>query len=432
MNASARTGVFALLGAFVLLGLPGCSRSAKAPPTPAPVAAESPPSAAVSVTDDAPRAALEEARSLTDPQQHSIEFGRRLREWAEGDPGSALVYVRRLPAGMDRTQGVLLILDVIGHRDPDRALALAAELVSTREQQAFYNAFFARLAADDPAAAVSRLAQVPAGDSRDRAVRALAEGWGGVDLPAALAWAEKCDPSDRGPAMEAVLSLLVLSDPLRAIALAGRTLTGAALERTVGTALPTLALNDPPAAAAILSRLPASDALGMVALDVARAYAAQDAAAALAWTRTLPEGQGRDLALINVLEVWVRHDPAAAGQHVAHMSPGPVQVAAALRLARSLATIDPQQAVVWAQALADASARSQSLAIVASTWAQRDPASAARWAATTPGLPAEALIGAVSHWNLQDPAAAQKFVRDLATEILPPETKARLLAPRAR
>ncbi len=359
---------------------------------------------------------VEQARGVTDPQLHSAGFGARLREWAEADPEAALAYVRQLPAGADYTQGLLQVLEVFGRRDPDRALVLARELVSTGEQQAFYNSFFARLATEDPAAAAARLASLPPGDRRERALRAVAEGWSSTDLPAALAWAGKLDAADRGPALEAVLAVLAPADPLRAINLAGQSLTGVAWERTVGAALRVLVQSDPQAAAAMVSRLPLDGELGPVALEVARALAGRNAAEALAWVNRLSAGKVRDLALTNALDSWAAEDPIAAGRYIARLPAGPTQVAAATGWARRRAVTDPQEAATWSGMLNDDSARRPALAIIASVWAQHDPAAAARWAADTPALPAEALTGALSYWTLQDAGAAQDFVLHLAGE----------------
>jgi len=364
------------------------------------------------------RLALEAARQTDDPRVRSSEFGRILAEWIARDPAAALAYVRQLPAGPACTQGVFLVLEAIGRQDPERALTLARELVSTREQRAIYNALFARMAATDPAAAVSRLLLVPAGDSRDRALRALAEGWARIDLPAALTWARQLDPADRPPAMEAVLAILTPEDPLRAIDLAPQALMGAALDRILVAALQMLVRDDPGKAAVVVSRLAPGEAQTQAALVVARALADRDPGEALVWIRTLPADQVQGLALNNVLEVWGAKDPASAGQFVAQMNPGPAQEAAAAQLARLLAAANPANALAWAQSLTSDPARNLALITIASTWAQRDPVAAARWAGSVaaPELRTEALRGTLSYWMLQDSRAAQDFVFSLTGE----------------
>ena len=50
--------------------------------------------------------------------------------------------------------GQLIVLDRLSRRDEERALALAGELVATREERAFYSAAFDRMARRSLATAV--------------------------------------------------------------------------------------------------------------------------------------------------------------------------------------------------------------------------------------------------------------------------------------
>lgn len=392
--------------------------AAKAPPAP-PVTATAPsakPMASPAGGRVDERGALEAARALANPGQRAREFGRTLLEFIDRDPESALAYVRSLPPGAEYTQGVLLLLEKIGRTDPERALALARELVATREQRAIYSSLFAQLAAD-PASAVARLTAVPAGEGRDFALRALADGWSRTDPAAALAWARSLAGADRPPAMEAVLATLGTTDPLRAIELAHETLTGAAFERTLVAALQALTRTDPKAAGALVNTLTPGDAQTQAALAVARALAAQNPGDALAWARTLAAGDTQRLAVNNVLEIWAAKDPVAAGQYVVRMNAGPEQETAAGHLARLLAA-NPAGAIAWAQSFTSEPSRQAALVNLASAWAQRDPAAAARWAGSlaSPDVRTPALHGALSYWVMQDSGAARNFIFGLTGE----------------
>lgn len=260
---------------------------------------------------------------IPDPRLRLSEFMRLLRDWTAEDPEAALEFVRQLPPGAEHTAGVLLVLDALGRIEPERALAVARDLASNRDERAFYNSLFAQLAATDPAAAVARLPLVPRGDARERAVRALSDTWAAADVVAALAWAQDLDPVDRPLAMEAVLMAMAPNDPRRAIDLARENLTGPALDRTLITAIGALALRDPRAAATIVISLPPGETQAMVAFDVARALAARAPGEALAWMQTLPAGPMQRSVLNNILEVWATQDAAAAGQYVAQLPAGP-------------------------------------------------------------------------------------------------------------
>lgn len=434
MSSPAQRRFLIALGALALaVGLAWflLVRRAPASPGPAPVSpvaqaqpAKPAPVAPAPASVDAAAAAMRElrsqvdaARALRNPTQRALEFGRSLQAWIARDPNAALAYIRELPPGSDYTQGLLMVLSEIGRTDPDRALALAAELVKTREQRALYSSLFAQLAEADPASAASRLASVPVGESRDYALRALADGWAHSDLPAALAWAQKLPSTERAPAMEAVLAALVSTDPMRAIELAQDSLTGAAFDRTLLAALQTLTRTDPKAAANFIGKLAPGEVQTQASYAVVRALAAETPAGALAWVRTLPAGELQGQLLNNVLDLWAAKNPTAAGQYILQMTAGPEQDSAAAHLAGLLAA-NPSQAIAWAQSLGSSTARSAAMVNLASAWAQRDPAAAAQWAGSIEPAPVriEALNGALSYWLLHDSAAARNYIFGLTGE----------------
>lgn len=359
----------------------------------------------------APAAALDLARRLGDPRLRTFEFGRLMVAWLERDADAALAYVRTLPPGPEFTMGLLLALDFISQRDPDRALALAAELAVTKEQRFFYSSIFDRLAREDIPAALARLQAVPAGDGRENALRAVTDLWAQRDWRAALEWSRQlADPADRSAAVETALLTAASKEPLDAFELALGMLTGAELDRTLGTVIQYLTRVDLAAAADMVSLLPAGTTQTHAAIDVARELAAQNRSAAFEWIKSLPAGDPQRLAFNAALDSWFAADPAAASRHVAAMAAGPAQDAAADHLAQRLAAANPANAIAWAGALVT----------IASHWAHSDPAAASRWAATlAPGdTQLSALAGALSYWDLQDPAAARNFVSSLTGDAL--------------
>lgn len=392
----------------------------RAPPDPAPPKSATSPSAPSAENVPDFRVALDEARSLRDPRLHSREFGRLLGRWFERDPEAVLAYLRQLPVTSDDyTQGVLLVLQAIGERDPERSLALAQDLAVTREQKAIYSSLFARYAQENIQTSVGRLARVAPGEGRENAIRAVVDVWVRSDLGGALAWTQALvDPADRTTALEVVLTEMGMNDPLQAIDLAQKSLTGPALERIVFNALQKLTGSDPQAASGLVKLLPPGELQTLTAVDVARALAAQDAPGALAWAKTLPTEAVRRLATQRVLERWVTTDPAAASDYVASLSRGSEQQDSAVTVASALAAVNPQKAVAWVQSLPASATSPAALAAIADRWAQRDPAAATRWVAeqlpeTLSTLAPETLNAALSYWVLQDASAAQEFVRSL-------------------
>jgi hypothetical protein len=358
---------------------------------------------------------LDDALQESDPGLRAMAFGSIFRDWVERDSEAALAYARRLPRdSAPRTAALLLLLPEIAKADAERALALAREMISNREQLAVYNVLFDQLAQGDVARAKRALDLVPAGEGRENAVRALATKWASRSFDEALAWAGSLNNTDeRSAAVESALLVLSPNDALRAITLAQQFLSGPALERSLTGSLRRLTRHDPFAAASLVTQLPSGNPQTAAALDVARALATKEPETAINWIRTLPAGELQSLALNNVIDIWSAKDPATAKRYVSEMPAGAALDSASGQLARDLAATDPRAAIAWASDISNASAQDEAVVAIASTWARTDPADATRWAATLPtDSPArmQALKGALSYWALQDTAAAGAFV----------------------
>ena len=263
-------------------------------------------------TDNA-AAKLARALATTNPRERARTVGEQMQSWIARDPEAALAFVRQLPPGNERSQSLLMLLDTLGRTNPDRALALAAELVGTRDERSFYSSLFDRLARENISAAIPRLAAAPAGEAHDNALRALTDAWVRLDPAAARAWAETLPLSaDRSLALEIIFLDLAPRDPLHAIELAQKSLAGPALDRVVLSALQTLTKTDPRGASELVSLLPPGELQTQAAMDVARAFGIQNPMAAVAWVKTLPAGNTQILALNNVLARWYVSDSGAA------------------------------------------------------------------------------------------------------------------------
>lgn len=357
------------------------------------------------------------------------EFLPKFVALAARDFEAALAYLRQMPRSPEYPQALLLLLDNLSRRDPERALALAVELATNRDDRNVFSLLFDRFARENITLAIDRLQRVPAGESRENALRALTDAWVRLDPPAAMAWARQLtDPADRNIALESNLRDLAQREPGQAILQAPEFLAGPGLERVLQFAFQILSSQDPTRASQMLMSLPPGDAQTMVTMDVARALAMRNTEAALAWARTLPIDFTQWLALTSILSVWVQKDPLAAARYVVEMAPGPTLDYVAGQFAAYVAA-KPPEAIMWAEALPSTSARDAAFVTIASIWAQRAPLEALRWAGTLEGEPlrTNALAGAHSLWRLQDPRAAQAW---LDAAPLSSRTKARILAPR--
>jgi hypothetical protein len=333
--------------------------------------------------------------------------------------------LRKLPRGGEFNQAVFTALDALSRRDIPRALQIAAELVRSREENAFYSVLFDRLTRENRPEALAHLATIPPGDAHESAVRAIASAWSRLDESAALAWAQQLPPSsDRPAAIETILAELSSRDPQRAIAIAQSSLSGPAFERTVYNALHQLTAIDPTAASRLVTLLPPSDMQTYAAVNVARGLANKNIETALAWIKSLPIELTQWIVLSNLLSSWAQKDLMAAARYVTEMPAGGALDYVAGHMATLLCK-NPREAILWAEALPSTSAREAAFVMIASHWAQRQPSEALPWclALTEEPLRTNALAGAFTYWSMIDAGAARSW---LAQVNLPAATKAKL------
>src|SRR5437016_5487865 len=221
------------------------SRARLPAPAPAAVPASSTSDSERSSASAHLRAELDHALGERDPRKRLMDFGSTLALLFKQDPEAALAYLRTMPQGQEYTQGLLMVLGVLGQSEPKRALMLAHDMATTREQRLAYSILFDQFARRDLPSALSYLALVPAGESRENALRALATIWADKDAASALNWAQHLDDAtERAAALETTLLIQSAHDPRRTLELAEQFLSGGALDRILATSLNQLTSDD--------------------------------------------------------------------------------------------------------------------------------------------------------------------------------------------
>jgi len=356
--------------------------------------------------------ALRDALDQSDPRQRSLEFGELLTRWFENNPDAAIAFVRILPHGQDLAEALLIVIPRLAGKDPDRAVKLANELAATREEMAVFSPLFDQIARGKGDSAEKLLQNVPPGEGRTNALRAIAVARADANILQALDWAKQiADPADRSSAIEATLITRAKRDPRRTIDLAREQLAGPALERTLTEAMRRLSAQDARSAAEVVPTLPDGELKTGATLDVVRALSMEQPQIALNWVKTLPAGHVRDLAVNNVLDFWSAKDPAAAADYVTQLSTDAGRDAAASHLAGGWAARDPTTALQWVAQLSGSTRVAAEVSGV-SGWARVDPEAAAQWAAKLPDSDSardSAVKAALSYWKLRDPDAAARF-----------------------
>src|SRR5436190_6787360 len=157
---------------------------------------------------------LDEILRGTDRTQRPMQFCTSLKEWLVSDFEGGLAYVRNMPRGNEYTEGVRMVLERLQSTDPERALALMAELVTRQEEMHLYNHLFAQVVLDSPSTAAWLVKQVPEGEPKSNAIRAVASEWAKGDAESALNWAaDLSSETERQVAVESALRVIAREQP---------------------------------------------------------------------------------------------------------------------------------------------------------------------------------------------------------------------------
>ncbi len=113
--------------------------------------------------------------------------------------------------------------------------------------------------------------------------------------------------------------------------------------------------------------------------DVSRFWASRNPADAVSRVESLPEGPVRVNALTGLVEGWAKTEPNAAGgwlnEHLGEPGINPVMGA----FAKEIATVDPQSALIWSDAITDPSVQRATQIAVAQKWNLQDPDAVRIW-----------------------------------------------------
>jgi hypothetical protein len=301
-----------------------------------------------------PEAAIRLAERLPLGMQRQQLFAAVARSYAQHDPDGALAWAKSMPP--QQPSLVAAVLAGIAQADPDRAFDLAAEQTTPMERaQALQFVMFAAVQKSD--ADAQRIAdKILARGGRDMqdAQRMLLMAWSLQSPESAMDW--------------------LLQDPGRA---------SAGMFRQVGQML---GGRDPAAAAAYTSRIPADGRAEWIR-GVAIGYAQSDPGAAVDW---LGQFRAEPGYADNVIEIAVQiaaQDGVAAARLLADVESklNPQQSMQTVSIiATNWANGDPAAAADWALDRRDEQSRSMAVSSVMGVWAHRDFASARQWTLRLP------------------------------------------------
>ena len=175
------------------------------------------------------------------------------------------------------------------------------------------------LAAKDFPAALGAFDALPPSPERERAGPALAERLAATDPAAAISWAESSLAGGRAEAMGRIAAVVTAADPTRAVAMAESMPPGASRDQFLASA--------------------------------ANTWAQSNLAEAAAWAQHFDPGPERRQAIRGLAETWIEQHPESFAAYAAEAPKSEIPEHLISSTASALVARDPSQAVEWIMAL---------------------------------------------------------------------------------
>jgi hypothetical protein len=279
-----------------------------------------------------------------DRRQRTSDLEAFINNLAPGEYGNALKAIRRMPSTNERDLASRLLVARWVQTDPEAALNFAA---SNRGYEYVADDVFQTEAATDLTGALDRAKAIT-------------------------------NPDLRYQALLGVLSFMADSNPAGALQLANGLGDFPGNEPLSNVIYRQWATNDPQAAAVAAMQAGGDTGWRSPVFQVARTWASEDPMAAANWSIGLTDPQAQARSIAQVMRQWTREDVSAAANWVNSLPPGSSYDAAAAGLATSLAANHPQDAVSWAQNIADPNMRADALQRVGREVMWRNPTNGAQ------------------------------------------------------
>lgn len=331
-----------------------------------------------------PRLVLETVRTAKLSELRWDLGNRAISQWAERDLAAVRDYVEKTPPSEMRDQQLQQISREIARKEGASGLEWVRNLPDDSGRDSAVDGFFSAWASSEPQAAIDAAHALPEGRLRDSAISSLAQNLIDTDLKSALALVKE---------------------------LPGGSTSESAYQQIAWR----WAQTDPRAAADWLSaNLPENNrwAFNQVIWNWSRT----DPEAALDWAAKMPDSRSeqRDQMLGQALSSYSRNNPTAAVQYFEKL-PTEQQKNSIGMLTSGWAYRDPAAASRWLDGLKDEGTRSNGAASIASTWGQRDPVAAARWLETIPaGNTRDSAVSAFAFSAVQtDPSGAMAWAQTI-------------------
>ena len=312
-----------------------------------------------------------------------------LRRWAARDPKGALSFVKTLPPD-DTGRGLELVLSKWVGADPQAAFAYLESSEDGFLRTSGLRAAVHTLATSDPKGALARLDAIdPA--QRGNLLGEIVSSWAGQDGAAAVDWIQdQVTPED---ARDALLRRATLiwsrNDPQKTIEYALDLPRSAIGNHELADMFKELAMRNPQAATDCFSSLPLERQSPEVAKEVAHGMAlgkgmdhTLDPQEAVAWAERFPAGELRDASLAGMVKYGAANDIEFALSIVPRLPEGSIRAEAVVYLADLWGRKDAPKTAEWLSTLTPSPSRDGAIIQFGLSLTADDARLAARWLAT--------------------------------------------------
>lgn len=362
-------------------------------------------------------AALKYAQALPPSAVRKSALDLVVGEWTRRDWRSASEWVKRLPAGVEKTAFVGTVVSALAEKDGPQAMTLLDSLApdSLEAKLDLKRKVLAKWAFTDPAAAAKAAAELPTKDFRTLTV--IANYWAGLDPEAAVAWVKGLPEGERDAGMMYTLcSALARQGELELAANVALSLpVGEARLNSIAGVTRVIADGDINTAVAWLRQLPDADARARAYAALAGQWADIDPKAAIEFAATLPPGSGRDFQIQDSVRRWASSDPNAAATWASALQDQKERNSAMVKVAEGWAQRAPEEAAAFVARLPAGDVQNRALDAVLRTWTELDPQNTAAWVSTFPkgDTRQRALQEVVTAWARRDAGGTEAWLGTL-------------------
>lgn len=266
---------------------------------------------------------------------------------AETDPGFLAGMINELPENASRQALVMALADRWGDTDIDEALAWAEKLPPDRSKSNALTLLRTRLARENPEQLSRVLAEIPAGYVRQNLVATLAAEWGLRDASSTSEWLDTLSDEDKQVAIPLFSGSWAQGQPEQAGTFVANLPAGETQNRAAMSVVAYWASQDPRAAADWAASFSEKDLCELGVREAVNAWSRMDAEGSLAWVKQLPDVEIRDVALKSYTESLAHWAPEKTVALVDFIEDSGQREQSIESVMRSWSEVDPEAAAAW-------------------------------------------------------------------------------------